>query len=130
MKLLNAIEDFFRDLRYSARRLRDSPGFTSVIVLTLGLGIGANTAVFSVVHLVLFEPLPYESPNRVVRIYEDHELLGFHDFAVAPGTLLSWRERARAFEGISFFVSTTRNLADDKAPEVLQGAAVSNDFFS
>src|SRR5256712_13081743 len=65
------LDDLRRDAQYALRTLRRSPGFTSVVVLTLALGIGANTAIFSVVHVVVLSPLPFRSPERLVHLYED-----------------------------------------------------------
>ena len=91
------------DLRYALRCLARNPGFTTVAVLTLALGIGANTAVFSVVYAVLLKPLPYADPGRLVQLYERNPAQGLERGAVSPGTFVDWRARSHAFEGMAIY---------------------------
>jgi putative ABC transport system permease protein len=130
MRLAVMLEGLFSDIRYAGRWLRRSPGFAIIAVFTLAIGVGANTAVFSILDQLVFRPLPYQTPDRLVRVFEEHAALGFFDFSVTPPALLSWKQRATIFEDLGFFVSTTRNIADQNSPDVLQGAAVSTNFLS
>lgn len=93
---MNAIQ---QDIRYASRQLAKNPGFTAVAVLTLALGIGANTAIFSAVHAVLLRPLPYDEPDRLVRLWETTPE-GVQTNVVSSGNYLDWRERATVFEEI------------------------------
>src|SRR5882672_3377928 len=93
------------DLKFAMRQLVKSPGFTTVAVLTLALGVGANTAIFSVVNTVLLKALPYHDPERVVMLWTDNPSLnlGFHELPPAPPDLLDWRSQAHSFEQIAAF---------------------------
>ena len=97
MSRWKVVEQLAQDLRYGARLLRRSPAFSIVAVLTLALGIGANTAIFSVVNAVLLRPLPFPEPDRLVRIWESSPT-GFDRNVVDPYNFLIWRERTRSFQ--------------------------------
>jgi putative ABC transport system permease protein len=97
----NMIADLWQDLRYSARTLRKNPGFTIVAVLTLALGIGANTAIFSVVNAVLWRALPYEHPERIVRIWATHPNADRLPFS-APN-FIDVRDRNRVFDDVAAY---------------------------
>ena len=115
-----------QDLRYAIRRLAKSPGFTAVVVLTLALGIGANTAIFSVVNGVLLTPLPYRDPSRLVVVWESKGT-STHN-VVNPANYMDWHDRATSFGGLALLSWRGLTLTGDPAEEV-QGRAVTPDFF-
>lgn len=121
--LANAV----RDGRYAIRQLRKTPGFTTVAVLTLALGIGATTAIFTVVNSVLLQPLPFPAAEELVRVHEVVPQYG--RFSVAPATFLDWRRQSSVFERIAAYNQTSGTLLDADGPEHIQGAAVSWDLF-
>ena len=93
------------DVRYAIRTLLRSPGFTLSAVVALALGIGANTAVFSVVYAVLLKPLPYFEPDRLVRLYESNPAEGIDRGAVSAGTFVDWRTRSRTLQGVAAYTT-------------------------
>ncbi|MCI0705073.1 MAG: ABC transporter permease, partial [Planctomycetia bacterium] len=101
------MNDLVNDLRYATRTLVRSPGFTIVAVLTLALGIGANTAVFSVVHTLLMQPLPFEEPDRLVMLWEKNTETGFEQDLVAWGDYLDWRDKCQTIEEFGYVVNNT-----------------------
>src|SRR5205085_8677616 len=105
------------------RMLRKNPGFTSVAVFTLALGIGANTAIFSIVNSVLLKPLPYENPGQIVGVWEAPKP-GQRN-SVSPGAFIDWRERADVFDALSVVEETERNLIGEGNPEQIKGVALS-----
>ena len=115
-----------QDLRYAVRTLFRSPGFTLVAVLTLALGIGATTAIFSVVDGVLLKPLPYASPDRLVVVWESKGASAHN--VVNPANYLDWRARAHSFAEMGLFTWSAMTLAGDQ-PEHVQGLAVSTNMF-
>ncbi|HET7453780.1 MAG TPA: ABC transporter permease, partial [Thermoanaerobaculia bacterium] len=113
--------------RYAFRSLRKSPGFAAVAIATLALGIGANTAIFSVVDAVVLRPLPYRDPQRLVMLWErrpksDHVVASYPDF-------LDWRDRSRSFDGAAAYSGWTFNLTGNGPPERVDSAVVSAGFF-
>jgi putative ABC transport system permease protein len=117
----------WQDLRYGARTLLKQPGFTLVAVFTLALGIGANSAIFSVVNGVLLRPMSLEDPDRLIKIWETF-LPGGQGTASAPN-LKDWREQNTAFNGIAAYQFSSFNLRGQESPERFQGATVSPNFF-
>src|SRR5438128_2017134 len=103
------------DLRIAWRTLRRSPTFTATAALTLALGIGGTTAMFSLVNAVLLKPLPYRDPGRLVRVWEANLAEGKDHFDVSPGTFVDWRARAHSFDDLALF-----NV--DKEPTLLMTA--------
>jgi putative ABC transport system permease protein len=86
------LADFFQDLRYATRMLWKNPDFTAVAVIVLALGIGANTAIFSVVNTVLLRPLPYKDPEQLVMVWEDATRHGYPHDTPAAANFIDWRE--------------------------------------
>jgi len=106
------------------RGLARSPAFTAAAVLTLGLGIGANTAVFSLINSVLLRPLPFEEPERLALIWESAPFFGLKDSPVSPANYLDWRARARSFQEMGAIEDRGFKLIGDGAPEILMGSHV------
>ena len=112
------------DLRYAARVLRKSPLVTLAIVLTVALGIGANTAIFSVVNAVMVKPLPYEQPDRLVWVAERNDRLKMPRFAASVLNYLSWKEQSRTFTQLGAFGFTSFNLTGQGEPEQFTGGTL------
>lgn len=106
----------WQDLRYGLRMLLKHPGFTVVAVITLALGIGANTAIFSLVNAVLLKPLPYETPEQLVKLSERHRQDG-EPSEVAPANFIDWREQSRSFIGMAAYALEHAALVGRDEPE-------------
>lgn len=132
VRSLGWLEDLHRDVRHALRSFARAPGFTAAAVLTLALGAGATTAVFSVVHAVLLEPLPYPQPERLVRMWETNPAQGIDQGQVSPGTFADLRERTRTLESIALYMDRDFLLSfgDDNGAEEVPGAAVSPALFA
>jgi len=131
------LETMAQDIRYAVRTLRRNAGFATVAILTLALGIGANTAVFSVVQAVLLRPLPYPQPDRLIEISETNPLKRWtHEFA-APANYADWRRMNTVFSGIAAYYGLTEKresaydpfLTGKGEPQRITGLGVSGDFF-
>lgn len=119
-----------QDLRFGARMLWKRPGFTAVAVLTLALGIGANTAIFSLVNAVLLKPLPFPEAERLVMLWEDASRIGFPQNTPAPANFIDWKTQTQSFEGMAAGVWATYNLTGYGEPQKLNGNAVSAELFN
>ncbi|HET6630157.1 MAG TPA: ABC transporter permease [Woeseiaceae bacterium] len=120
------ISDWLHDLRYAGRALARSPGFTAVAVLTVAIGIGANTAIFSVVNAVLLKPLELPEPDRLVRVYDGSAgTLG----TASPPNFVDWRRDNTVFEDMAAYASTGAALTGVGAAKRVAGAAVTAGFF-
>jgi predicted permease len=117
-----------QDIRQSFRRLGKQPGFTAVVLLTLALGIGANTAIFSVVNTVLLRPLPYREPSRLVTIQHHYPTLQLDAPVSAPG-FQAYHDDTRIFDAVSVETSWSANLTGVGEPVRLRGGRVSGDYF-
>jgi len=125
------LRDFAKDLRYAARTLARSRGFTAIAILTLTLGIGATTAIFSVVDAVLLRPLPYRDPRRLVSFFEDLGKLGYPRARVSPPTYLDLKARNRVFEDVAAVNETSFTLSGGAGgAKLLTGALVTHNLFA
>ena len=123
------LERFWADLHYAGRMMRKNPGFTAVAVLTLALGIGANTAIFSVVEGVVLAPLPYEHPEKVMAVLQQN-LTMKHIIYTSYPDFLDWERDARSFEQMAAANFRGFDLTSPGTPEHVPGEEVSSGFFS
>jgi predicted permease len=123
----------FQDFRYGLRVLRKNPGFALVAILVLGLGIGANTAIFSVVNTVLLRPLPFEDPARIVHVWHvppPKSFPGMTRFSVSTANYIDWRKQNDVFEDMAMYTGSSMNLTGGDKAESLLAANVEPTFFS
>ncbi|HEV8484611.1 MAG TPA: ABC transporter permease [Blastocatellia bacterium] len=123
------MQRLLQDLRYGARMLATKPAFTLIAVVTLALGIGANTAIFSVVNAVLLRPLPYKDSERIMTIWQDNSRAGMKREAVSPANFLDIRNRNQLFEAIAAAEPFGYSLTGQGEPERFSSWLVSADFF-
>ncbi|MGA9770722.1 MAG: ABC transporter permease [Blastocatellia bacterium] len=123
------METLFQDLRYGIRMLLKRPGFTAVAVIALALGIGANTAIFSVVNAVLLKPLPFSEPDRLMTVYETDKERGVSQGAASYPDFADWRDQNHVFERIAAFHDNSFILTGGDDAVRLEGAVVSADLF-
>jgi predicted permease len=122
------VNTFWQDVRYAARMLLKNPGFTVVAVVALALGVGANTAIFSVVNAVLLRPLAYNDPAQLVFINHNYQKIDLKASVSAPG-YTHYRDNAKSFSDLAAFTGWGVNLTGDGEPERLQGQAVTANLF-
>lgn len=125
----NVLADFLHDLRYAIRQQRRNPAFTIVAIITLALGIGANTAIFSVVNTILLQPLPYKDPERLVLVWEENAKQGYPTDTPTAANFVDWRDQNQLFEGMAAMAPDSFNLTGSGDPERLEGRRVSASFF-
>jgi putative ABC transport system permease protein len=118
-----------QDVRYAIRQLLKSRGFTAVAVITLALGIGANTAIFSAVNAVLLRPLPYKDPNRLVYIWSAEKARGINQSTVSIPDFRDWQGQNHAFGGMTALFASTFNLSGADEPLQVNGWTVAVNFF-
>lgn len=118
-------DEMFQDLRFGWRMLWRSPAFTLAAVLSLAIGIGATSAIFSVVNGVVLRPLPYQQPEQLVRLWHSKPKIGMTDMPISGGNVQVWRERAQSFTGVAAFSTTQAIFTGEAEPEVVRGARVS-----
>src|SRR5215813_9645930 len=113
------MKTLLNDIRYSLRMLKKRPGFTAVAVMTLGLGIGSTTAIFSVVYATLFEPMPYPKPDQLMMVWSKYpEGRG----SVSVGDYLEWKRRSKSFQYLESWNGGSFNVATAEQPEQVDGS--------
>ena len=121
-----------QDLRYALRVLLKSRGFTAAAVTVLALGIGANSAIFSVVNAVLLRPMPYPHSDRLVEVFHmppPRSFPGITRFDVSPANYLDWRAMSKSFDGMAAYTSHQATLTGLDRPETVHAAWIGGDFF-
>jgi hypothetical protein len=127
MRHADVIENFFYDVRHSLRAMRKSPAFAAVMIVTLALAIGANSAIFSVVRGVLLRPLPYPEQERIVRLFLSNA--SFPKFPFNPFDFRDFRARGRSFDGMAIMTRSDLQLSGVGDPQRLTGFEVSAAYF-
>jgi len=122
------LEELLQDLRYGARMLRKNPGFAAIAVLTLALGIGANTSLFFVVNGVILNPLPFPNPEQLITLYESK--LHFEDGAISYPNFLDWQRDNRTFASMAAFAPTSFSLTGVEEADQVSAERISAEFFS
>jgi putative ABC transport system permease protein len=127
------VETLLQDWRYAARTMLRAPGFTATAVIALALGIGANTAIFSVVNAVLLRPLAFDQPDRLVQVWHtppQKSFPGIKEFAVSPANFLDWRSQSHSFEGMSAYGFGRYTITGSGHPETIRMTAATTGLFS
>src|ERR1041385_2093146 len=124
------MEPIFADIRYGLRSLLKRPAFTAIALLTLALGIGGNSAIFSAVDSILLRPLPLKDPGRLVSVWEQTLSIGIHQNQAAPANFYDLQNQNQSFEQIGAFGPDDVNLTGDGEPARLDGQVVTANVFS
>ncbi len=123
------METLLKDLRYGVRMLMKRPAFTAIAIIALALGIGANTAIFSVVNAVLLRPLPYDNPDQIMIVKETNYPRGLADMNVSLPDFKAWREQNQVFDHVAAHQYENYNITGTDEPERIQGLLTSSDLF-
>src|SRR5438045_717455 len=123
------MQTLWQNLRYGVRMLLKRPGFTTVAVITLALGIGANTAIFSIINTVLLGALPYKEADRLVVIWEKLDGKGVDELELSPNDYFDFRARSTVFEQMAVVEKTSRNLTGDGEPLWLEAKTATASLF-
>jgi putative ABC transport system permease protein len=129
IRTARVVEDVVRDVRQAGRGLRQSPGFAITVILTLALGIGGNTAIFSVVDQLLLRPLPYPDGDRLLMIHEAMGSISVDTNSVSPANWLDWQRESRTLQGLAAWRTATYTLTGVGEPARVNGQIVSSEFF-
>jgi putative ABC transport system permease protein len=124
------MDTFFKDLRLAARMLIKRPGFAAVAIITLALGIGPTTAIFSLINGILLKPLPYGEPDRIVNMWRSAPERGWREYPFSVPNFIDYRDRNESFEHIAAFTRGSFALAGDGEPEMVEGCTASAGLFS
>ena len=127
-----SIRNLFTDFRFSLRLLRRNPAFSAAAIVVLALGIGANTAIFSVVNAVLLRPLPFDDPSRIMQVWHvppAKSFPGMTMFAVSPANYLDWHNQSSSFEQMAAYGFRSFTVGGTERPEAIQAGTVASDFF-
>src|SRR5512138_997159 len=126
----SAVDTLWRDVRYATRGMRRNPGFTAVACITLALGVGATTAMFSVVNAVMLRPLPYHDARRLVQIWTDDRVRGLHREHTASRTIADWRDANHTLTDVAFYSAGRATIGEGTSRERSRGAFLSGNLFS
>ena len=126
---VNVFADLMQDIRYALRMLAKNPAFTAIAIVALALGIGANSAIFSVVNAVLLRPLPFKHPEQLVMLWENASHMGFPQNTPSPANFLDWQKQSQSFTGMAAMAERSFNLTGVGEPERLDGRRVSANLF-
>ena len=129
-KMRDLLQDLLQDVRHGLRGFSHNPGFAAVAVITLALGIGATTSVFTVADAVILRPLPYEDPARLVRLYSTSPGRGDYDNVVSGADYLDWKAQAQSFEGMSAYRAIDYNLVGSEFPVQVGGVSTTPELFA
>src|SRR5262249_34027810 len=125
------MDSLIKDIRYGVRSLMSRPGFTLISIITLALGIGASTAIFSVVHAVLLRSLPYGNADRLVMIWENNQRRGpEQQNVINMGNFFDWKEQSRTIEDMAAFIDRDQKLTSEGEPEEIPTQITMTNFFS
>src|SRR5437763_13221674 len=124
------MQALWQDLRYGIRMLAKQPGFTAIAILTLALGIGANTAMFSVVNAVLLRPLPFREPDRLMTFWLQAPSKGLSEVDLPHGLFAYYRDRSHTFEKLAAYETGSATLTGRGEPERLDGTEVTYEYFN
>src|SRR5438270_874302 len=123
------LEELAADTRYALRTLRRAPVLATAAILTLALGVGANTTIFSAVNAVILQPLPFGQPERLVMLWEENPEKGWHQQLVAPANALDWKDQVRAFRDVALYMDGAHaTLTREGAPQILKAKYVTGNL--
>lgn len=126
---MQKLQDFLADIKYGLRGLRRSPGFAAIAVITLALGIGLNTTMFSVVNTVLIRPLAYKEPGQLVMLWQSYPNAGFDRLGASPPEYLDYRDRNHVFSAVAGYEDLSFNLTGTAQPDRIKAARVTGNLF-